>query len=982
MENKCKRFLSLLLALVMVIGMMPMGQARAEESAAPVISAAAEVVGGSYVSLADCEYTFEKTGDTITKENDPAEDDTADSWYISSWVGGTQYYVDAYGTAQKPHKNTKCPVGIVDLDSPEDSVRFFDKDGYLHFHTEGNNQYWNQCTGTHDNNEAVHSVMIFERGEDTASPIPGYKQVTTVEDIDDGGRYLIVAQKPEGDNKGYYAMHPTAKANNISVNNANNVSYHAAKIVTNVELVTLNLGETKVITVPGNNTDVSSENATVVTVEGAPALTRYTVATTATQPDEDGNLPAGQYVFLNRRMGTALESNPNGTKLWMAAYPSTAEVWTVKAVADGYTVMASNGKYLTIGNETAGTTDAPTTLTFAWNKGGNKNSNYADAWSLCVKNVDEHLCQFGSATAKVAAGYEQEDDEGAQWDLYAVTPAQEYTWTLADETVTAIDPGNYYIFESSAAINRDASLVSAQWSDTNAGGGGSSVGLKMQNTKGNFNEKNVWKITASTTEGKYNVQDLCGWNMFIASGKAMVTPQSHPATVAQGVANVETWQITNDDTVYLHWWGIWNGTPSYTQIAGWDSKNGANSQWNIYKVTPTPVDKTDITFTAVAPGNTTVTHGDKTYVVHVHDAPTSFNEKNTNCGEKTNGCEAGTYCSGCEVTLSGGAEVKWAHSWNAGACGNACGTTWNENDFLANIGMKNDLEMCFAFEKALMADWTDCYAKIVKEYADDRGEVTLIVPLDEWKTDTIKGKEYYFVAYKGVAAKEMTDEFRVTICNAEGQPLSATRVDSIQAYAHRVLEGESYQTNYKKVVVDMLNYGAEAQKVFGYNNAEAANLANAKLTDEQKALGTQQITMTKTEATKSEGNFNYKANVKMVSNLQFMMAFSGINPDTMEAYVTFNKWDNTPQTVTIDGSNFVKSGSYYYFTIEETVVADGRQKITCEIWDKQNNEKIYEVTDSIAWYASRTTNDKSLYEAIMKFSDSARAYLEAKSDSN
>ena len=33
MENKCKRFLSLLLALVMVIGLIPMTSARAEETA-------------------------------------------------------------------------------------------------------------------------------------------------------------------------------------------------------------------------------------------------------------------------------------------------------------------------------------------------------------------------------------------------------------------------------------------------------------------------------------------------------------------------------------------------------------------------------------------------------------------------------------------------------------------------------------------------------------------------------------------------------------------------------------------------------------------------------------------------------------------------------------------------------------------------------------------------------------------------------------
>ena len=484
--------------------------------------------------------------------------------------------------------------------------------------------------------------------------------------------------------------------------------------------INMNVDDKHEITVPIYDAQVTISQEGVITAEteSVPTNTRYTVATTATRPDAEGNLPEGKYVILNRRMGTALESNPNGNKLWMAAYPSTAEVWTVKAVADGYTVTASNGKYLTIGDGTAGTTDAPTTLTFAWNNGGNKDSNYADAWSLCVKNVDEHLCQFGSGTAKVAAGYEQEDDQGAQWDLYAVTPAQEYTWKLADETVTAIEPGSYYIFEAPGATSRNASLVSAQWSDTNAGGGGTSMGLRMENTKGNFNEKNVWKITASTTEGKYNVQDLCGWNMFIASGKAMVTPQSHPATVAQGVANAETWQITNDDSVYLHWWGIWNGTPSYTQIAGWSSKDGENSQWNIYKVNPTPVGSTTVTITAVQPGTTTLTIGDVTYTitvneVHVHKFVGEVTKKPTckekgvetftcECGEDTYtedinidptnhvnkvdvpgtpatltapGVAASVYCNDCETTVSGGdpipqLTVKNAQpmmdSWNSG----------------------------------------------------------------------------------------------------------------------------------------------------------------------------------------------------------------------------------------------------------------------------------------------------------------------------
>ena len=55
----------------------------------------------------------------------------------------------------------------------------------------------------------------------------------------------------------------------------------------------------------------------------------------------------------------------------------------------------------------------------------------------------------------------------------------------------------------------------------------------------------------------------------------------------------------------------------------------------------------------------------------------------------------------------------------------------------------------------------------------------------------------------------------------------------------RVLAKAETTAKEKTLVVDMLNYGAAAQKFFNYNTE---NLANALLSDEQKGFATAEVT--------------------------------------------------------------------------------------------------------------------------------------------
>ena len=282
----------------------------------------------------------------------------------------------------------------------------------------------------------------------------------------------------------------------------------------------------------------------------------------------------------------------------------------------------------------------------------------------------------------------------------------------------------------------------------------------------------------------------------------------------------------------------------------------------------------------------------------------------------------------------------------------------------ASMTMGNSLAMSFAFGKDLAADWTGHYVEIVKEYADGREDAVRTVPMAEWKSADINGVAHYYATFNGIAAKEMTDNVYVTIYNAEGEAVSDTWTDSVRGQAMRNLAKAAISAEEKTMVVDMLNYGAAAQQAFGYNTAD---LANAQLSEEQKALATQSTTYSDTHT----GDENYFAsNLMLKSNIQLMFAFRNVTPD-MKAVITFTNHYGEAKEITVEGSGFTKSGSFYVVAVEDMVVADSRQDITCTVYDGE--EAVATATDSVASYAARKSD--TLFEMLMRFSDSAYAYF-------
>ena len=135
----------------------------------------------------------------------------------------------------------------------------------------------------------------------------------------------------------------------------------------------------------------------------------------------------------------------------------------------------------------------------------------------------------------------------------------------------------------------------------------------------------------------------------------------------------------------------------------------------------------------------------------------------------------------------------------------------------------------------------------------------------------------YMIATDGVHAKRMGDTiyFRVYAKLADGSYVYSKTVQySAVTYAEHILAGDQPESA-KALVVAMLNYGAAAQKFFGYNTD---NLVNAFLTEEQKALPEQyrddMVSTVPVVAAEKQGIFaNNKGFSKRVPAVSFEGAF-------------------------------------------------------------------------------------------------------------
>jgi len=292
----------------------------------------------------------------------------------------------------------------------------------------------------------------------------------------------------------------------------------------------------------------------------------------------------------------------------------------------------------------------------------------------------------------------------------------------------------------------------------------------------------------------------------------------------------------------------------------------------------------------------------------------------------------------------------------------------------ANMNLGNSLDMNFFIKKSDIIEGREYYLTITKTYADGRDDLVITVPQSEWKDAT--KQNMYYVTFEGLAAKEMSDIISVQVFDASTNDIVSTLwVDSVRLYAERMLP-KATSDEEKTLYVDMLNYGAGAQAFYKYNNVEA-NLANANIADYQ-SYATVYVEGDYTNNQIKGNDYYIGTSLVLKNTLVVAFAFSD-EAITDGSYAIVNYTDHRGKAVElkIDASEFVTQTSVSgvkFVYVDSPRVADGRQLISCTIYDAEGNI-ISSASDNVESYVARNAAKKPFYELILKFSDAAHAYL-------
>jgi len=273
----------------------------------------------------------------------------------------------------------------------------------------------------------------------------------------------------------------------------------------------------------------------------------------------------------------------------------------------------------------------------------------------------------------------------------------------------------------------------------------------------------------------------------------------------------------------------------------------------------------------------------------------------------------------------------------------------------------NALEFQFGVDKANIPDTTGYYAVIEKTWAD--GTTTeKTIPATEWGTVGT----YWAIVYDGIAAKEMSDVFYVTVYSADGVAVSTTKTDSVRDYVMRNVDGST--DILKTLMVNMLNYGAAAQVQFNY---DTDNLANSLLTNTQKAWASTGVAEMTSQLVKGTNYMGTR--LVLESRIQLQVAFKGMTRD-MYAIYSFTDNNGKLQSVRVEGADFVDVG-VLGVEMSALVYADARNVVEITVFSADGT--VYgTATDSIEGYVKRNAKGETdVSMELMKFADSAKAYL-------
>ena len=289
----------------------------------------------------------------------------------------------------------------------------------------------------------------------------------------------------------------------------------------------------------------------------------------------------------------------------------------------------------------------------------------------------------------------------------------------------------------------------------------------------------------------------------------------------------------------------------------------------------------------------------------------------------------------------------------------------------ASIVLGNDLDIRFGISKQVTGN--NGYVEFNRTFADGTNQITR-QRLSDFASENANN---YFIIYPGMAAKEMRDRVAVTVFDSQGNVVSQTWVDSIYEYCLRMLKNAKYADDSnprnvatKRLMVDMLNYGAMAQQMFTYDTAHPANEG---LEAYQKYATAEMTPCENVAATVTGGSgylgtrFVLESNISMELGIQKSVVGEG-------GYAMVSFTDYTGEKQPERRFDYVDTNGAAGFNFNGLVAADGRCDTTWQFYNA-NGELVLTVVDSMQNYVGRMIGKQPHLKYLMIYSDSAKAYF-------
>ena len=277
--------------------------------------------------------------------------------------------------------------------------------------------------------------------------------------------------------------------------------------------------------------------------------------------------------------------------------------------------------------------------------------------------------------------------------------------------------------------------------------------------------------------------------------------------------------------------------------------------------------------------------------------------------------------------------------------------------------------------------------KVLKDSVSSFDDFYVTVNLggkEEKITEYKQGGNYYVFSYKGINPQLMNDEITAVLHakNGNKEYTSPQKVMSVKKYAYTMLDRYSAEEHSKlrTLLVDLLNYGAMAQKYVGY---KTDNLVNSDLTDTQKSWASKN-----TEDFKNIRDFNYKT----ISNPSVQWNACGlVLNNSIMIRAKFSAKDIENKTVEFafrntkfiyDKNDFVNNGdgTYYVYCNElfahelsnEILITVCENGVPCSNTMRFSVESYASTVQQSSEYKGTALDD--LTQAMMRYGKSAVAY--------